>query len=224
MTALDRNRASYSQIYGSRRTFLRYPADWVIRFHNIFMRPNIPTGRVLDFGCGSGNNLAFFHDQGYEAHGTEITPEVLPLIAENRGDVSRVKILDPACDKLPYPDGHFDLILSNQVLYYLASEANIRLICKEFSRVLRPGGAVFFTMIGPRNYYIRDHATALGSGAFELAVTGRIEQRQIVYVVPDEAALVGLFSDFEPLTVGYFDQSMFDLKSNFHWIFAGTRS
>ena len=43
------------------------------------------------------------------------------------------------------------------------------------------------------------------------------------YLVRDEDELKGLFSEFECLSVGYFDQKMFDLLSNFHWIFIGKK-
>jgi hypothetical protein len=46
---------------------------------------------------------------------------------------------------------------------------------------------------------------------------------EMIYLVNDEDELKSLFSDFECLSTGYFDQSMFDVKSNFHWIFAGSK-
>lgn len=221
------NLSSYNSIYGSKRTFLRYPADWVIRFHNIYMRSNIPTGRILDFGCGSGNNAKFFQDLGYEVHGTEITDAALPLIEANLGSLERIQILPQTVTRLPYPDAHFDLILSNQVLYYLASKERIRDVCCEFSRVLKPNGVVFLTMMGARNYYVRDgHAQLVQPDVYELRIDDghRLAGfHQVFYVIRDEAHLKDVFSEFDCLTTGYFDQSMFDLKGNFHWIYCGKK-
>jgi hypothetical protein len=42
-------------------------------------------------------------------------------------------------------------------------------------------------------------------------------------MVSDEKALCELFSEFEPVSTGYFDQSMFDMASNFHWIYVGSK-
>ena len=39
----------------------------------------------------------------------------------------------------------------------------------------------------------------------------------------DEEELKDLFSEFECLSTGYFDQSMFDMTSTFHWIFVGKK-
>ena len=44
-----------------------------------------------------------------------------------------------------------------------------------------------------------------------------------VLLVRDEAHLLQRFQEFKPITTGHFDQAMFDIKSNFHFIFAGTK-
>jgi SAM-dependent methyltransferase len=221
------NARSYDEIYGSQRTFLRYPADWIIRFHAIYLRQKIPTGRVLDFGCGSGNNAKLFADKGYEVHGTEITQDALPLIKENLGTTERFKILPPDAERLPYEDGYFDVIISNQVLCYLSSKDRIKAIVDEFHRCLRPGGAVFITTMGPRNYYIADGlAKPVGENLYELKIGDghRLNGfHQVMYIVPDEAELRAIFSKFETLTVGHFDHRMFECPSDFHWIFAGLK-
>lgn len=224
---LQTNLESYAGIYGSKRTFLRYPADWVIRFHNIWMRKNMPSGSVLDYGCGSGNNMRFFLDQGYQVHGIEIAKEVLPLIQENVGDIANVTIRAPTDVRLPYPDATFDFVLANQVLYYLIDRHRIRALAVEFNRVLKPGGVIFVTMIGLENYFItKGYATTQGESIYELKIGGdhRLNgTHQVFYVIRNETDLTDLFSMFRPLTVGFFDQGMFDMTSNFHWIFAGTK-
>jgi SAM-dependent methyltransferase len=225
---LQTNATHYADIYGRRQTFLRYPADWIIRFHNIYLRENIPRGRVLDFGCGSGNNMKFFLDQGYDVTGTDIVDDVVPLVRENLGNKGVVQILPPNIERLPFADGSFDVVLSNQVLYYLASRQRIEAMSREFARVLRPGGAVFITMMGLRNYYCSGKlARNLGDDVYEVVIEGanRLSGfHQVIYAVRDDEHLRDLFGNFEPLTTGYVDQSLFDLKSSFHWIFAGRKA
>ena len=46
---------------------------------------------------------------------------------------------------------------------------------------------------------------------------------EMIYLVETEDELKSLFSDFKCITTGYFDQKMFDVTSNFHWIFAGEK-
>ena len=47
--------------------------------------------------------------------------------------------------------------------------------------------------------------------------------KEMIYLVKNKEELKDLFSQFECITTGYFDQSMFDVSSNFHWIFSGKK-
>ena len=232
---LKENQQIYEEMYTREQAFLRYPADWVIRFHNMYMREHIPSGRVLDYGCGSANNSIFFIQQGYDVSGVDTAEAALPLIRANlernhldSALAERFSVIRPDTTSLPYESGSFDFILSNQVLYYLSSEQHIKNLCEEFSRCLRPGGAVFFTMMGPKNYTIRYYTKKIHSGKiYEIGIddpSHRISGSWgMNYLVRDEEELVDLFSEFECVTTGYFDQRMFDMKSNFHWIFVGRK-
>jgi SAM-dependent methyltransferase len=220
---IDANVSLFEDTYSRKTTFLRYPADWIIRFHSLYLREHAPSGRVLDHGCGSGNNMKFFRDQGYQVYGTEITKAVLPLVAENLGSADSVAIIPGDAERLPYDDKSFDIVICNQVLCFLTEDL-FRKIVSEFQRVLRPGGVLFATTMGPKNYYITHHAKSMQDGIYyvEFPPDNRFHGRkEYIYVVRDEAHLKQMFSPFEPITIGYFDQSLLDLKSNFHWIYAG---
>ena len=62
------------------------------------------------------------------------------------------------------------------------------------------------------------------SFARKSCIGGATPQKGVLnLVVSDEEDLCGLFDVFEPVTVGYFDQKMFDLYSTFHYIFVGKK-
>ena len=232
---LTENQFLYERLYTKEEYFPRYPADWVIRFHNMYLKKHIPSGRVMDYGFGSGNNSVFFLEKGYETWGLETTNAAFPLLKANLESrnldlalIDRFSLMSPETTHLPYEDSFFDCIISNQVLYYLPSESHIQAICSEMLRCLRPGGCVFFTMMGLKNYYITHHAKAIHAGNIYEVTVEEPQNRlfginQLIFVVRDESHLKQVFSAFECLTVGYFDQSMFDLTSNFHWIFVGQK-
>lgn len=232
---LAANKRNYQNLYSKQEGFLRYPADWVLRFYNMYLKENMPSGRVLDYGCGSGNNSIFFIEEGYETYGVDVADAALPLIKANLqsrhldiGLADRFSIISPDFSSLPFETGFFNFIISNQVLYYLPSEEHIRRVCKEFSRCLRLGGIVFFTMFGPKNYYFTHHAKQIHGGkVFEIEIDDPTHRlyglRELIYLVPDVDELKDLFSEFECVSTGYFDQSMFDMVSNFHWIFVGKK-
>ena len=231
----EHNQRLYQDRYTKEQAFLRYPADWVIRFHSMYLRAHIPSGRVLDYGCGSASNSIFFAQQGYEVYGVDVAEASLSLVKANLelhhldpALIERFSIISPDATSLAFESGFFDFVLSNQVFYYLPSEQHIKNVCQEVSRCLRPRGAVFFTMMGPNNDYIRYHTKKIHGGKIhEIGIddpSHRISGSWgMNYLVQDEEELVDLFSEFECVTTGYFDQSMFDMKSNFHWIFVGQK-
>lgn len=225
--AQETNRAKYDQAYQDERRVLRYPADWVIRFHAYYLRRGLPSGRVLDYGCGSGNNARFFADRGYEVWGLDVSEAVRPRYREVVGSDACLKIVSPTTTVLPYATGFFDLVVANQALYYLADEGRIRAVIREFYRVLRPGGVMFATLMGLSHYYLTCHAVRMEGGVWEVAITEPghrlFGQREIVVPVRDATHLHDLFVDFEPMTIGHYDFSMFDVPSAFHWLYAGRR-
>ena len=85
-----------------------------------------------------------------------------------------------------------------------------------------------FTWLGNKNYYITDHSKAVYNNSIHDV---RIESkghrlngvRELVYVVNDVEQLKNLFGMFNCVTTGHFEQSMFDMKSNFHWIYLGEK-
>src|SRR5690606_8032466 len=129
---LEGNAKNYKDLYSKQEAFLRYPADWVIRFHNMYLKKNLPSGRVLDYGCGSGNNSSLFIDKGYETYGVDVSQEAIDLVKVNLASrgldpklADNFSVISPHTPKLPFDNNTFDFILSNQVLYYLPNEQHI---------------------------------------------------------------------------------------------------
>lgn len=109
-----------------------------------------PSFKVLDCGCGFGNNLLPFLDLGCECHGVEIEPEIAKLtskILEDRGYSAR--ILRGSNRSIPYEDHFFDLLISINTLHYEGSEENVLAALQEFRRVLKPGGRLYLSTVGP---------------------------------------------------------------------------
>lgn len=93
--------------------------------------------RVLDLGCGQGADLLLLKQalkRDCELHGIESYAPYRE-ICEAAG--IHVTALDIERDKLPFPDGSFDVVLVNQVLEHTKE---LFFILSEVSRVLAPGG------------------------------------------------------------------------------------
>jgi SAM-dependent methyltransferase len=220
--AIDPNVARYEQLYGTQKAFLRYPAEWVIRMHAFRLRGR-PPGRVLDYGFGSGNNARFFQDQGHEVFGVEVATAAFELLKKNGVDASQFTLVAPDAATLPYPDGHFDVVVANQSLYYLPSRPQVEAIVAEFHRVLRKGGMVGASFIGARNYYVAERGRRIGPNRYEVTSPARLGQEKELVWVPPLTTLRRLFAPFRDVEIGYYDQKLFGKGQNFHWLVSGAR-
>jgi ubiquinone/menaquinone biosynthesis C-methylase UbiE len=100
------------------------------------LRELVPTpAAVLDVGCGSGAALARLAGLYPDASvvGAEPDPE-LAAVARERGDV-----VEASAERLPFPDGTFDLVLARYVFQHLPDPVAA---ARELRRVLRPGGTL----------------------------------------------------------------------------------
>lgn len=98
--------------------------------------------RVLDFGCGDGELVEVLRANGHDAFGADIFyagadfdhPRLERYLDEG---VIRVIGSD---GHLPFPDGWFDLIVSDQVLEHVE---DLAAVVSELARVLRPDGTMY---------------------------------------------------------------------------------
>lgn len=98
-----------------------------------------PSGKVLDLGCGSGRDLKYFREQGFEAEGLDGSAELSRLAAEYSGCSVICCSLE---DWEPAPD-LYDGIWCCAVLHHLPV-AEIARFFAEKLLCLRGGGVLYF--------------------------------------------------------------------------------
>ena len=124
--------------------------------------------RVLDIGCGFGQNLLPFLDKGCECYGVEIDSgicELTTLLLKDRGYDANIKV--GSNTNLPFEDNFFDYLLSVNVVHYEGNEEKILAALKEYNRVLKPGGRLFLMTVGPEHTIYR-RAKALGNHRYQI--------------------------------------------------------
>lgn len=135
---------------------------------------------ALDVGCGAGHELLPFVREGAFGVGLDIAADVgrtgRELFAAHHYE-NKVAFIRGVAETLPFRLGGFDLVICRLVLPYTA---NARAL-EEFSRVLRPGGALLLKIHHAR-YYLREFGQALVSGQFlHLFYTTRVLLAGAVY-------------------------------------------
>ena len=144
------------EIYSRGRHLNRYPYDSVVSFVCRHAPRDIPRGdvRILEVGCGAGNNLAFAAGEGFSVAGIDASPSAIDF-ARRRFDDERLagdlRVGDFSA--LPFDDGSFDLAVDRAALTCVGRSVARRAVA-ELHRVLKPGGYFLF------NPYSAAHSSA----------------------------------------------------------------
>ena len=102
-----------------------------------------PGAKLLDFGCGWGENTVIFAKIGYDVQGFDISEANLQAarrMADRYGLGARIHLSKQTAENLAFPDNAFDVIAGVDILHHVDIAAAIR----ECYRVLRPGGLALF--------------------------------------------------------------------------------
>jgi SAM-dependent methyltransferase len=104
--------------------------------------------RVLDVGTGSGVVAITAARQGARATGVDPTPALLAKAQENAAlaECRDIRWDEGTSEHLPYPDGTFDVVLS-QYAHMFSAEPEVA--SREMLRVLEPGGRIAFAAWSP---------------------------------------------------------------------------
>ena len=106
-----------------------------------------PGMRVLDVGCGSGRNLVYLLQAGYEVFGLD--PDATSIQAVRQLAARLAPHLPPdnfrleAIERSSLPDAFADVVLSSAVLHFARDDAQFTAMLRGSWRVLRPGGLFF---------------------------------------------------------------------------------
>jgi len=92
---------------------------------------------VLEIACGTGIGLPYIAKAARSVKAGDASEEVYAILKQRLGE--RFEIRRFPAERIPYPDGSFDVVILFEAIYYLESpEAFVR----ECKRVLRAGGTV----------------------------------------------------------------------------------
>jgi SAM-dependent methyltransferase len=106
--------------------------------------------RVLDVACGTGVVAITAARRGAKVCGLDLTPVLLERANKNAGIAGvDVEFIEGDAESLPYPDGAFDVVLS-QFGHIFAPRPAVAV--KEMLRVLKSGGRIAFSTWPPEHF------------------------------------------------------------------------
>ncbi|MDP7609988.1 MAG: class I SAM-dependent methyltransferase [Candidatus Marinimicrobia bacterium] len=147
---VDETQNEWDETYGSDsfRHKNKYPNPEIINFVMKSFGNNHAKNKIkiLDIGCGWGNNLKFLQDQGFNYYGIDFSKKAVSHCKETFKNV----ILGDF-SLLPYPDGYFDCVIDRQAIQH-NSKSKIITIVNQVYQKLKPGG-IFYSMLAASGHY-----------------------------------------------------------------------
>jgi tellurite methyltransferase len=110
-----------------------------------------PRMRIFDAGCGSGRNLVYLLNEGYEVFGVDQDPHAIASLPAGN-------FRNESVENMSFPDAFADVVLSSAVLHFARDDEHFQAMLRGTWRVLKPGGMLFCRLassIGIENQIIR---------------------------------------------------------------------
>jgi ubiquinone/menaquinone biosynthesis C-methylase UbiE len=114
--------------------------------------------KVLDIGCGTGAQLAFYQAGGSQVFGIDLSKPMLQVAKSNLGNQAALTVGDAL--GIPFPEGTFDLVISSLFLHQLHPGLRAAML-EEVIRVLQPEGQILLI-----DFHVQDKRSFTGKLIF----------------------------------------------------------
>lgn len=119
----------------------------VYLFDQLLKERITPDMRLLDAGCGSGRNLFYFLNSGYDVCGVD--KSLISIAQVQKLSSMLARHLPPdnfrtePVEQMSFDDASFDVVISSAVLHFARDTDHWLSMVREMWRVLKPGGIFF---------------------------------------------------------------------------------
>ena len=129
-----------------------------------------PAGRALDLGCGTGTNVAYLAQRGWDATGVDFSPRAIGLA---RGRVTKAavaaRLVVADVTRLPDLGPPFDLVLDIGCLHSVPRERRADYVRELATRIASDGTYLLYAFCPPTQFGIaRDEVVSLFAPALTL--------------------------------------------------------
>ena len=141
----------------SRKIPPSFPSETLVRLiKGNFLKRKIKlkkNSKIVEVGCGFGNNLLVFKDIGCKLYGTEVTSKTCKVPYKNLLNNGLISTIKPGTNrKLPFPSNYFNLLISLNTIQYEKNESGIIKSVNEYHRVLKKNGSLILFTVGPKHF------------------------------------------------------------------------
>lgn len=220
---MDTYDIKYQQGYG-----ITSPEGYFIRCYKQILEYEckVTGGSVLDFGMGNGTHLKWLLGQlqSWDVFGCDIAELAVAAARNTMPDIDpkHFVCIEPKDNIKEVFKTKFDLILANQVLYYL-DQIELQSKIDDFYQMLNPGGIIFASMMSDENFYFSKSTPIQGTSMRRVRLTGRLNEETDINF-KNTSQLLYDFGAFNKIQVGYYDNLIReDEGSTKHIFFVGSK-
>jgi ubiquinone/menaquinone biosynthesis C-methylase UbiE len=135
--------------------------------------------KLLDVGCGFGQDAAYFQQKGAEVYGIELSETMINIAKREYPSLNHISLQD--FHQTNFPDNYFNIITSRYAFHY---STDLEKAFIELHRILKPGGHLIILVANPlltffakETYYYGDKSAAeipIYGGAFSVTEPSHI--------------------------------------------------
>lgn len=205
--------------------------SWVFRWYGRILRDQLGiSGRnsekLLDFGCGAGAAVNFFHRQGFDVYGVDISEGDITKARQRTPQAAEhLKVVSPTpSEDADYFGVKFDVVVGIQSFYYF-NDTDFKKMIRGIYNQMKPGAIIYATMMGTQAWYY-GKSTDAGDGLRNVTTgNDRLGLKDyFMQFVRSKEELIEKFSLFEPIRIGYYDAVWMEEEgSEFHYTFTGRK-
>jgi len=140
-----------TDVYSRSRMLNRYPSEVVVSFvYSAFPKDHRAGNRVLDIGCGAGNNTSFLAGEGFDVVGIDGSFTAIQTARKRITEQGlRAEFIHSDFTKLQLADASIDCVIDRCSVTHNRRET-INRVLDEVRRVLKPGGLFFSQVFSTR--------------------------------------------------------------------------
>lgn len=132
--------------YKAGKEINRFPSENLVstwfKYKNLIESTDENIYKICELGCGCGNNLWIFAEDGHEVYGVDISPTAIShaeKLFKKKNITGNFKVCSIFNNN--YPDNSFDFVIDRACFFHNPDKFDIAV--KEAYRILKPGGIFY---------------------------------------------------------------------------------
>ena len=148
MQTFDKN---WEKIYSNNQQLNIYPFYDLISFYNYNFKKKYNL-KVLEVGCGYGNNIEFMSKYNHEVFGIDASREVIDKAKLRFKEKKNVKLFVQDFTQIKFSQNSFDFILNRESISCVSKKNAIKAI-NQCKKVLKKNGLFYSTFVSNLNTF-----------------------------------------------------------------------